>query len=149
MRESDGEGPRRRISSQMLDRPLMDAFPAEGVQLELPVARFADVFRTITLDSNTFGGAMMAVYLFYWTPLGSLTAMPDVPEDDCYRERVREIFSRGGNPTWGDLIGKDATYDPHWNQHAIQASEGFCHGATCFNRFREVGHNTLRLECNS
>lgn len=148
--------PNWRICSHLLDRRVMSKFPGEGIQIELPVARFDHVYRTITVDKNTLGGLMMAIYLFYWSPIGSLAAMEDVP-DDCsgYRTGVEKDFSRGAQPKWGDLIGQDVTHDlddqfiPQARRNLVQASEGYCHGMTHFARFRKMQGNVWRLECNS
>lgn len=154
----DDTTPRRRIASHVLDQPFTDQFPIAGVKLELPVARFKSVFRTTMVRKNTLKDLMMAVYLFYWAPIGTLAAIADVPEDGTYRKSVVDSFDRGGQPTWGLLIGKDATRDPNdvfmnliseGRRGMVQASEGFCHGKTYFRCFRVVDENTLRLDCDS
>lgn len=141
-----------RVPAVVLEEPISEDFPREGLYVQLPVARFDDdVFRTIHVTKNSIGALMMDIYLFYWSPIGRLDAIADVP-DDCleYRKHVEEEFERGGQPTWGALIGCDSVdVLPEDRRDGARACHGFCSGAVAFHCLRPVSRNVFRLACNS
>ena len=152
----DDKGTRRRVGDAVLDAPLcLSGFPEGGLHIAVPTDRSAETWRKLPVAHNTIRAALLAIYLFYWTPIGTPSALANIPSDHSgYHRKVMAKFSSGGQPVWAELIGRDYTRDPDTyiaeeRRQLVLDGEGYCDGLVWFTGFKQLDARTLELECSS
>ena len=142
-------------SAAQMEAPVVSRweFERHGLTVRVPVSLRGAAWRGVKVEANTMRALMLAVYLFYFSPIGSPDKMRDVRHDrEGFRAEVLRDFAAGRQPLWKDLIGRDYTHEGGGLTSELRQKyrehEGFCEGRVEYRFIHPTTCGTVRLVCS-